>query len=244
MPPPSASDHRARTLPLRYLVGETVVVTLTLLFLLFSASERCTKSVLLKVHSLRQLGKEKLTFGESHDPNDLSYVDFKVRSVIMGEDSINLKVRGKQGSRRRMSEACRNVRVCRGPSSNELHRCLSGSSPMAGLGSSFVVSDSSYRVRTSSSDYFARVSPRRSNQRPEASNTHHILPLLQQEAITSATSTGDVNLNTHLEKPLAILGWWWWWWLLQRRPGDDERAHVGQGDCRRNRRKERGRRRG
>ena len=42
---------------------------------------------------MRQLGKEKLTFGDSFDPDDLSYVDFKVRSVIMGEDSINLKVR-------------------------------------------------------------------------------------------------------------------------------------------------------
>lgn len=48
--------------------------------------------MLLKVHSLRQLGKEQLTFGDSYDPNDLSYVDFKVRSVIMGEDSISLKV--------------------------------------------------------------------------------------------------------------------------------------------------------
>lgn len=64
------------------------------MLLLLSASGRCTKSVLLKVHSLRQLGKEKLTFGDSYDPEDLSYVDFKVRSVIMGEDSVKLKVRG------------------------------------------------------------------------------------------------------------------------------------------------------
>lgn len=56
---------------------------------------RCTKSVLLKVHSLRQLGKEKLTFGDSCDPADLSYIDFKVRSVILGEGSKRLEVRRK-----------------------------------------------------------------------------------------------------------------------------------------------------
>lgn len=54
--------------------------------------------MLLKVHSLRQLGKENLTFGDSYDPTDLSYIDFKVRSVIMGDDSINLQVRREEAS--------------------------------------------------------------------------------------------------------------------------------------------------
>lgn len=54
--------------------------------------ERCTKSVILKVHSLRQLGKERLTFENSYNKGDLSYIEFKVRSVIFGEGRPN-KVR-------------------------------------------------------------------------------------------------------------------------------------------------------
>ncbi|CAM9962159.1 unnamed protein product [Scytosiphon promiscuus] len=57
----------------------------------FNRFQTCTKSVLLKVHSLRQLGKEKLTFGDSYDPGDLSYIEFKVRSVIFGEGSKRLE---------------------------------------------------------------------------------------------------------------------------------------------------------
>ncbi|CAN0114053.1 unnamed protein product [Pylaiella littoralis] len=52
----------------------------------FNKFQTCTESVILKVHSLRQLGQESFTFGDSHNPGDLSYVEFKVRSVILGEE--------------------------------------------------------------------------------------------------------------------------------------------------------------
>lgn len=40
---------------------------------------------MMKVHSLHQLGKGQLQFGDSYVDGDLSYIELKVRSVILGE---------------------------------------------------------------------------------------------------------------------------------------------------------------
>ena len=44
------------------------------------------------MHSLRQLGNERVDFGNEHAEGDLSYVEFKIRSVIMGDNSRRTKV--------------------------------------------------------------------------------------------------------------------------------------------------------
>ena len=59
----------------------------------------CTKAVILKVHSLRQLGNERLDFGNEHIEGDLSYVEFKIRSVILGDGGRKTKV-GEAGNAR------------------------------------------------------------------------------------------------------------------------------------------------
>lgn len=46
----------------------------------------CTESVMMKVQILRSMGKERLEFGEVYPEGDLSYVEVKVRSAIMGGD--------------------------------------------------------------------------------------------------------------------------------------------------------------
>ncbi|CAM9862209.1 unnamed protein product [Ectocarpus sp. 13 AM-2016] len=63
----------------------------------FNKFQSCTNSVLLKVHSLRQLGNEQLTFGDSYNPEDLSYIDLKVQSVVLGVGDRNLQVGGRRG---------------------------------------------------------------------------------------------------------------------------------------------------
>ncbi|CAM9261332.1 unnamed protein product [Ectocarpus fasciculatus] len=65
----------------------------------FNKFQSCTNSVLLKVHSLRQLGNEQLTFGDSFNPEDLSYIDSKVQSVVLGVGSETLEADGSDEDR-------------------------------------------------------------------------------------------------------------------------------------------------
>ncbi|CAM9486863.1 unnamed protein product, partial [Ectocarpus sp. 12 AP-2014] len=65
----------------------------------FNKFQSCTNSVLLKVHSLRQLGNEQLTFGDSYNPEDLSYIDLKVQSVVLGVGDRTLEADGSDEDR-------------------------------------------------------------------------------------------------------------------------------------------------
>lgn len=48
----------------------------------------------MNVHSIRSLGKERLDFGDRHNEGDLSYIEVKVRSLIMGETEVGLGYQG------------------------------------------------------------------------------------------------------------------------------------------------------
>ncbi|CBJ29303.1 expressed unknown protein [Ectocarpus siliculosus] len=65
----------------------------------FNKFQSFTNSVLLKVHSLRQLGNEQLTFGDSYNPEDLSYIDLKVQSVVLGVGGRTLEADGSDEDR-------------------------------------------------------------------------------------------------------------------------------------------------
>lgn len=52
--------------------------------------KRCANSVLLELESLRQLRTRPPTINRQNYVEDLSYVENKIRSVILGDETVNL----------------------------------------------------------------------------------------------------------------------------------------------------------